>query len=131
MSLIVRVITPDRIVWNGKAEELIIPTSTGQIGILKDHAPLLTTLDIGVMKIKSKAGWSSIAVMGGFGEVEENNKVLVLCNAAEEGGSIDAKAAQDELEKVTLLVDQATTLKEKLRATRELLKARARLQAAT
>ena len=56
MSLIVRVITPDRIVWNGKAEELIIPTSTGQIGILKDHAPLLTTRDIEVIKIKSKTG---------------------------------------------------------------------------
>ena len=131
MSLIIRIITPDRIVWNGMAEELIIPTSTGQIGILKDHAPLLTTLDIGVMKIKSKTGWSSIAIMGGFGEVEENNKVLLLCNAAEEGGSIDEKAAQDELEKVTLLVDQATTPKEKLRATRELRKAQARLQAAT
>ena len=131
MSLIVRVITPDRIVWNGKAEELIIPTSTGQIGILKDHAPLLTTRDIEVIKIKSKTGWSSIALIGGFGEVEENNKVLVLCNTAKEGGSINAKAARDELEKITLLGDQATTLKEKLRATRELLKARARLQAAT
>ena len=130
MSLIIRIITPDRIVWNGMAEELIIPTSTGQIGILKDHAPLLTALDIGVMKLKSETGWTSIVLMEGFAEVEEN-KVTILCNGAEEGSSIDAKTAQEELEKVTLLVDEATTKKEKIEATIELRKAKARLQAVT
>ena len=42
MSLNVRVITPDKVVWDAVAEELILPSSTGQIGILTDHAPLLT-----------------------------------------------------------------------------------------
>ena len=50
-------------------------------------------------------------------------------NGAEEGSSIDAKTAQDELEKITLLVDEATTKKEKIEATIELRKAKARLQA--
>ena len=130
MSLNVRVITPDKVVWDAMAEELILPSSTGQIGILTDHAPLLTALDIGVMRLKSDSGWTSIVLMEGFAEVEEN-KVTILCNGAEEGSSIDLKTAQEELEKVTLLVDQATTPKEKLRATRELRKAQARLQAAT
>ena len=83
------------------------------------NIPRNKRIDIGVIKIKSKIGWSSIALIEGFGEVEENNKVLVLCNTAKEGGSINAKAARDELEKVTLLVDQATTLKEKLRVIKE------------
>ena len=128
MSLNVRVITPDKIVWDADTEEIILPSSTGQLGILTDHAPLLTALDIGVMRLKSDAGWTSIVLMEGFAEVEEN-KVTILCNGAEEGSSIDLKTAQDELEKVTLLVDEATTKKEKIEATIELRKAKARLQA--
>ena len=130
MSLNVRVITPDKVVWDAMAEELILPSSTGQIGILTDHAPLLTALDIGVMRLKSDAGWTSIVLMEGFAEVEEN-KVTILCNGAEEGSSIDVKTAQAELEKVNLLVDEATTKKEKIEATIELRKAKARLQAVT
>ena len=128
MSLNVRVITPDKVVWDAMAEELILPSSTGQLGILTDHAPLLTALDIGVMRLKSDAGWTSIVLMEGFAEVEEN-KVTILCNGAEEGSSIDVKTAQAELEKVNLLVDEATTKKEKIEATIELRKAKARLQA--
>jgi len=128
MSLNVRVITPDKVVWDAMADELILPSSTGQIGILSDHAPLLTALDIGVMRLKSDAGWTSIVLMEGFAEVEDN-KVTILCNGAEEGSSIDATTAQQELEKVTLLVDEATTKREKIEATIELRKSKARLQA--
>ena len=128
MSLNVRVITPDKVVWDAMADELILPSSTGQIGILTDHAPLLTALDIGVMRLKSDAGWTSIVLMEGFAEVDEN-KVTILCNGAETGSSIDLKNAQEELERVTLLVDEVTTKKEKIEATIELRKAKARLQA--
>jgi len=123
MSLNVRVITPDRVVWDAMAEELILPSSTGQLGILIDHAPLLTALDIGVMRLKSKDGWTSIVLMEGFAEVE-NNKVTILCNGAEEGSSINSKTAQEELEQVTITFDEATTKKEKIEATIELRKAK-------
>ena len=128
MSLNVRVITPDKVVWDADAEELILPSSTGQLGILTDHAPLLTALDIGVMRLKSGNNWTSIVLMEGFAEVEAN-KVTILCNWAEEASSINLKTAQEELEKVTLLVDEATSKKEKIEATIELRKAKARLQA--
>jgi F-type H+-transporting ATPase subunit epsilon len=128
MSLNVRVITPDKVVWDASAEELILPSSTGQLGILTDHAPLLTALDIGVMRLKTDGNWTSIVLMEGFAEVEDN-KVTILSNGAEEGSAIDSTSAQAELEKVTLLVDQETTKKEKIEATLELRKAIARLQA--
>ena len=128
MSLNVRVITPDKVVWDASAEEIILPSSTGQLGILTDHAPLLTALDIGVMRLKTEGDWTSIVLMEGFAEVEDN-KVTILCNGAEEGNSIDLKTAQAELERVTLLVDEAETKKEKIEATIELRKSKARLQA--
>jgi F-type H+-transporting ATPase subunit epsilon len=111
MNLNVRVITPDKVVWDAMVEELILPSSTGQLGILQDHAPLLTALDIGVMRLKTDSSWTSIVLMEGFAEVEDN-KVTILCNGAEEASSIDVKVAQEELEKTTLLVDEATTKKE-------------------
>jgi F-type H+-transporting ATPase subunit epsilon len=128
MSLNVRVITPDRVVWDASAEELILPSSTGQLGILSEHAPLLTALDIGVVRLKAGGNWTAIVLMEGFAEVE-NNKVTILCNGAEEAASIDVTKTQADLEKITLLVDQATTKKEKIEATIELRKAKARLQA--
>jgi F-type H+-transporting ATPase subunit epsilon len=128
MSLNVCVITPDRVVWDAKADEIILPSSTGQLGILSDHAPLLTALDIGVMRLKADGNWLSIVLMEGFAEVE-NNKVTILCNGAEEGSSIDRASAEAELEKTTLLVDEADTKKEKIEATIQLRKAKARLQA--
>ena len=128
MSLNVRVITRDKVVWDASAEELILPSSTGQLGILTDHAPLLTALDIGVMRLKADGNWTSIVLMEGFAEVEDN-KITILSNGAEEGSTINLSDAQAELEKVTLLVDQASTKKEKIEATLELRKAKARLQA--
>ena len=128
MTFNVRVISPDKIVLDIDAEELILPTSTGQLGILTDHAPLLTALDIGVMRVKTETGWNSIVLLEGFAEVEAN-KVTVLCNGAEEASSINLKTAQDALEKIILLVEEATTKKEKIEATIELRIAKARLQA--
>ena len=128
MSLNVRVITPDKVVWDAAAEEIILPSSTGQLGILTDHAPLLTALDIGVMRLKNGGNWTSIVLMEGFAEVE-GNKVTILCNGAEEASNINKATAQEELERITLLVDQAETKKEKIEATIELRKSKARLQA--
>ena len=128
MSLNVRVITPDKVVWDASVEELILPSSTGQLGILPDHAPLLTAIDIGVMRLKTEGSWNSLVLFEGFAEVEAN-KVTILCNGAEEASSIDLKNAQADLERVTLLVDEATTKKEKIEATIELRKTKARLQA--
>ena len=83
MTLNVRVITPDKVVWDASADELILPSSTGQLGILTDHAPLLTALDIGVMRLKVDGNWTSIVLMEGFAEVEDN-KITILSNGAEE-----------------------------------------------
>ncbi len=102
MTLTVRVITPDQTIWDGPSDEVILPATSGQLGILSDHAPLLTALGTGVMRIKAEGQWNAIAVMGGFAEVEEN-EVTVLVNRAEQGPEIDreaATAAQAEADRI-------------------------------
>jgi F-type H+-transporting ATPase subunit epsilon len=130
MSLHVSIIAPDRNVWDSNAEEVILPSSTGQLGILKGHAPLLTALDIGVMRVRVDKDWIPVVLMGGFAEVE-NDELTILVNGAEEGSKINAEEAQKNLEEMTLRFNEAESSKEKIEATQNLRKARARVQAST
>lgn len=130
MSLHVSIIAPDRNVWDSSAEEVILPSSTGQLGILKGHAPLLTALDIGVMRVRVDKDWIPVVLMGGFAEVE-NDELTILVNGAEEGSKINKEEAQKNLEEMTLRFENAETSKEKIEATQNLRKARARVQACT
>ena len=129
MTLNIRVIAPDKIVWDAEAEELILPSSTGQLGILTGHIPLLTALDIGVMRVRINKEWKPIILLGGFAEIK-NNSVTILVNGAEEISDIDLEVAKSELEEATNAVDEASTNKEKIEATQTLRKAKAKLQAA-
>lgn len=131
MSLTVRVVAPDKTVWDAEAEEVILPSNTGQLGILGGHAPLLTALDIGVMRVRPDKDWVSIALMGGFAEVE-NDEVTILVNGAERGDGIDLEEARSAYESAQTALS-ATNTEDRtavLQARKVLRRARARLQAA-
>jgi F-type H+-transporting ATPase subunit epsilon len=132
MTLSVRVITPDKIVWDDEAQEIILPSTTGQLGILSGHAPLLTALNIGVVRVRPGKDWKNIAVMGGFAEVE-NNEVKILVNAADLGESIDKEAAQKEWNQAQARLDEASKGDNRgklMKAQQAWRRARARFQAA-
>ena len=80
MTLQVCIMTPDRIFWNDQADEIILPTNTGQMGVLTNHAPLITALDIGVTLIRSNSDWIPVALMGGFALVKQNQVTQVQIN---------------------------------------------------
>lgn len=131
MPLTIRVIAPDKTVWDSPAEEVILPSTTGQLGILSGHAPLLTALDIGVMRVRTNKDWLAIALMGGFAEVE-NDEVIILVNGAERGDGIDrekARAAYSEAESRLNQVRSGGTRQEQIQAEKALRRARARFQA--
>jgi F-type H+-transporting ATPase subunit epsilon len=131
MSLNLRVLSPDQSVYDGSADEVILPSTTGQLGILPGHVSMLTALDVGVMRLRAGKDWTSIALMGGFAEVEAN-EVTVLVNTAELGSGIDAAAAQKDLEAAQEAAsgfEGQPPSTEKLKAQQKLARARARLQA--
>lgn len=131
MSLNLRVLSPDQSVYDGSADEVILPSTTGQLGILPGHVSMLTALDVGVMRLRDGKDWTSIALMGGFAEVEAD-EVTVLVNTAELGSSIDAAAAQTELEaaqEAASSFEGQPASTDKLKAQQKLIRARARLQA--
>jgi F-type H+-transporting ATPase subunit epsilon len=132
MTLTVRVIAPDKTVWDSNAEEVILPSTTGQLGILSGHAPLLTALDTGVMRVRPGKDWVAIALMGGFAEIE-NNEVTILVNGGERGDKIkleEARAAYTEAEARANQVQNGGSRQEQIQATQALKRARARFQAA-
>ncbi|WP_449417158.1 F0F1 ATP synthase subunit epsilon [Phormidium nigroviride] len=131
MTLKVRVIAPDRTVWDSSADEVILPSTTGQLGILSGHAPLLTALDTGVMRVRPGKNWVAIALMGGFAEVEEN-EVTILVNGAEKGETIDKEAARTAYAEAEARFQKADSgsAQEKIQAKQALKRARARFQAA-
>src|SRR4028119_581303 len=106
MTLTVRVVAPDKTVWDSEAEEIILPSTTGQLGILSGHAPLLTALDTGVMRVRPGKDWVAIALMGGFAEVE-NDQVTILVNGAERGDKIDKETAREAYTQAETRVNQA------------------------
>ena len=131
MSLTLRVLAPDQSVFDGTAEEVILPSTTGLVGILPGHISMVTALDIGVLRVLINGSWNSIALMGGFAEVE-SDEVTVLVNGAELGEKIDSSSAESELEKAKteyMQFDGQASSTEKLKAQQNLNKARARLQA--
>ncbi|HLO50414.1 MAG TPA: ATP synthase F1 subunit epsilon [Kamptonema sp.] len=131
MTLTVRVIAPDRTVWDSTAQEVILPSTTGQLGILSGHAPLLTALDTGVMRVRPEKNWVAIALMGGFAEVEEN-EVTILVNGAEKGETIDKETARIAYAEAETNLQKADSgsLQDQIQAKQALKRARARFQAA-
>jgi F-type H+-transporting ATPase subunit epsilon len=131
MSLTLRVLAPDQSVFDGNADEVILPSTTGQLGILPGHVSLLTALDFGVLRVREGNGWKAIALQGGFAEVDAD-EVTVLVNAAELGSSINAEAASKELDAATAAVakfEGQPSSTDKIKAQQELARARARVQA--
>jgi F-type H+-transporting ATPase subunit epsilon len=128
MTLHLQVLTSNGVIWNSEAQEVILSTNSGQIGILPNHAPLLTGLDIGVLKARIDNKLTALAVLGGFAQID-NNRVTVLVNDAEKASDIDLEEAQSTFTIAKVKLDQAQTRKTKIEATLGLKRAKARLEA--
>ena len=127
MVLQVCVITPDQVFLNQEAEEVILPTNTGLMGVLTNHAPLITALEIGVMLIRVKMDWQPFALMGGFALVKQN-QITVLVNEAESEITIDKEEAEKSFNITKRKFEEATDQKQKVEANFAFKRARARFQ---
>lgn len=87
------IVTPQKKVFSENVDFLVAPGSEGELGILPRHAPLITSLDIGIMRIQQEGKNIKVVVTGGFMEVRDS-KVTVLANAAERAEEIDVARAE-------------------------------------
>nr|YP_009862970.1 ATPase epsilon subunit [Anthoceros punctatus]YP_009863060.1 ATPase epsilon subunit [Anthoceros agrestis]QKD76426.1 ATPase epsilon subunit [Anthoceros punctatus]QKD76516.1 ATPase epsilon subunit [Anthoceros agrestis] len=128
MTLNLRVMAPNRIVWNSEVEEIVPSTNSGQIGVLPNHAPLLTALDIGIIKICLNGEWSTMALMGGFAMID-NNRMTILVNEAEKATEINPQEARENYKMAQKDLAKAEGGKQKIEANLAFKRAKARLEA--
>ena len=103
-KLSLEVVTPFRTVLIEDVESVTLPGIEGELGILPEHVPLLTTLDTGIMSYVSGSGNTlAIAVHWGYAQVDGNN-VSVLAELAETADEIDLPRAQEAEKKARELL---------------------------
>lgn len=110
MALKISIITPEKMVFEGVVNGVSLPSSEGEITILKDHLPLVTLLKSGEITLHKDSGKQHIAVHSGFVEVA-NNEVKLLTDAAETAEDIDERRAEEALARAKQSRERATDLK--------------------
>jgi F-type H+-transporting ATPase subunit epsilon len=104
----IEVVTAERELYNGEADELIAPGTEGMLGILPRHAALLTTLKAGELRIKLGGAEEPLFVSGGFLEVS-NNQATVLADTAEHAEEIDQARAEEARRRAQERLAQVTS----------------------
>lgn len=90
----ITVVTPEKTLIDTEADELIAPTTTGEIAILPQHVPLVTQMAAGILTIKHNGKNEVLAVDGGFLQISEK-EIIVLADYAVSGKDVSASQAED------------------------------------
>jgi F-type H+-transporting ATPase subunit epsilon len=91
------IVTPEKKVFDETVDSVTVPTATGEVGILPNHAPLISSLKSGILSYSNKGATEKMVVSGGFVEVSAN-MVSVLTDVAEKAEEINAETARADRE---------------------------------
>lgn len=93
----VRLVTPERILFDGEADIVFLRASNGDIAFLAHHMPFIGSLDIGLVRIKTSKEEVLVALHSGFVDVK-HSRVNIIASIAELGEEVDIKRAQHALD---------------------------------
>ena len=114
-TLQVELVAVERKIWSGEATMVIARTTEGDVGILPNHAPLLSSIIEGVVDVQTAEGETWIAAVdAGFLSVADN-RVSILAERAEMSHEIDLEKAREELERCKQAGENDDEAQEKLR----------------
>jgi F-type H+-transporting ATPase subunit epsilon len=94
MPLQLDIVTPERLAYSAEVDEVVAPGIDGELGVLPHHAPLLTTLGFGELRIKKGGSEESFAIAGGFLQVRPD-RVVVMAETADMASDIDLQRAEE------------------------------------
>ena len=101
-----QLVSPERMLVDEQVSEVQVPAAEGYLGVMPGHAPLLSELKAGgVLTYRAGGGENTLAVYGGFVEVQAD-RVRVLADAAEFGSEIDAEKARQRLAEATKAMEK-------------------------
>jgi F-type H+-transporting ATPase subunit epsilon len=93
MPLELEIVTPERLAYSDTVDSVQCPGIEGELGVLPHHAPLLSTLGLGELRIRKGGTEESFAIAGGFLQVRPD-KVVVMAETADLAAEIDVEAAE-------------------------------------
>jgi F-type H+-transporting ATPase subunit epsilon len=105
MPIRCEIVSQDRLVFEGDVDIVVLPGSLGEMGILPGHAPLLSTLELGVIRVKTGKEEEVFTVTGGFVEVQPDI-ITVMADAAENVEEIDVRRAEEAMERARKLLEE-------------------------
>ena len=124
------IVTPEKKVLSEAVDSVTIPTTNGEVGILTNHAPLISSLKPGVLSYTKAGATEKMVISGGFLEVSADN-VSVLADVAETAAEINVEAAKTERDAAEKILNAWKGTEEEFEVEKERLeKAQARLQLA-
>lgn len=130
-NLSLKITSPERVLLEEDATEIIVPTTSGQLTILPNHATLVSELTSGEMIIRNGKEEKIAIVFGGFLHVRENNKIIILADSAEHLHEVTEKEAEEAKKKAEAFMQEVIDDKERFAdAQAELIKSLTRLNIA-
>lgn len=130
MDLVFEIITPEKTVFKDEVNEVIVPTTNGEIAILPNHINLLTQIAPGELIVKKGSDAYPIAITGGFLEVNDN-KISILADYAIRAQDIEVARAEEAKKRAEKVMQEKTSDKDFKIAQGELLKALLELKVAS
>lgn len=119
-QLFCRVITPERMIFDGEADRVIARIADGELGVLVDHAPVVSTIEIGDVRIKQGDETTIYATSDGFFKASEN-LLMILVEEALEVGEIDVDEAENRIQEAeSERSEEPAEDEEAVRASREI-----------
>jgi F-type H+-transporting ATPase subunit epsilon len=123
MPLMLEIVTPERLAYSGEVDSVQVPGIEGELGILPHHAPLVSMLGIGELRMRKGGNEESFAIAGGFVQVRPD-KVVIMAETADLASEIDLERAQEARREAERALEGGT------REEADLARARAALQTA-
>jgi F-type H+-transporting ATPase subunit epsilon len=94
MPLLLEIVTPEKLAYQGEVDSVQLPGSEGELGVLPHHAPLISTLGAGELRLRKGGEDEFFAIVGGFLQVLPD-KVVVMAETADMASEIDLEKAQE------------------------------------
>ncbi len=94
MPLLLEIVTPERQVFSDQVYSVVLPGAEGELGVLPHHAPLVSTLGVGELRIRKGGTEEFFAIVGGFLQVRPD-KVVVMAETADLASDIDVAKAEE------------------------------------
>lgn len=127
-DLNLEIVTPEKKVFDDTVDVVTVPTAGGEVGILPNHAPLISSLKPGILSYSTKGATERMVIAGGFVEVS-SNKVSILADVAERSDEINTESAKTERDAAEKILKDWKGTEEELEVELEKLeKSQARLQ---